>query len=57
MIALHRKYIKKSSDSYKTTKAFHMVSQGKWTTEANESEFTVYDDEGDKLMRIKVVNN
>lgn len=57
MIALHRKYIKKSSDLYKTTKAFHMVSQGKWTTEANESEFTVYDDEGDKLMRIKVVNN
>ena len=37
---------------YRSTKCLHMVGQGKWTIKADEDEFTVFDDEGDKLMRV-----
>ena len=36
----------------KTTKALHMVALGEWTVKATEDDFTVYDDEGDKLMYV-----
>jgi hypothetical protein len=37
---------------YRSTKCLHMVGRGKWTIEANEDEFTVFDDEGDKLLKV-----
>jgi hypothetical protein len=40
------------SQLYRSTKCLHMVGQGKWTVEATEDDFTVFDDEGDKLMRV-----
>jgi hypothetical protein len=40
------------SQLYRSSRCLHMVGQGKWTIKADEDEFTVFDDDGDKLMRV-----
>lgn len=52
VVILHRKYSKSNTNLMRTTKALHMVALGEWTVSATEDEFTIFDDEGDKIMRV-----
>jgi len=36
----------------KASKALHMVALGTWRAEATEDSYTVYDDDGDKLLHV-----
>ena len=53
MVILHLRYTKKDSLLMRTTKCLHMVALGEWTVEATETELTVYDDGGDRLMYVR----
>lgn len=53
MVILHLRYTKKDSLLMRTTKCLHMVALGEWTAQATETELTVYDDEGDRLMYVR----
>ena len=53
VVILHLRYTKKDSLLMRTTKCLHMVALGEWTAEATETELTVYDDEGDRLMHVR----
>ena len=52
VVVLHRRNAANTDNLFKTTKALHMVALGKWIVEATEDEFTIFDDEGDKLMKV-----
>ncbi len=52
MVVLHQKHSKSSTNLLRTTKALHMVALGEWTVKATEDDFTIYDDEGDKIMYV-----
>jgi hypothetical protein len=51
-IAMYIRVKKLEDQLYRSTRCLHMVGQGKWTIKADDDEFTVFDDEGDKLMRV-----
>jgi hypothetical protein len=51
-IVMYIKVKKLEDQLYRSTRCLHMVGLSKWTIKADDDEFTVFDDDGDKLMRV-----